>query len=306
MLAVALILATQAALAQRGTAGTQTAARLSATTDTVALGRPIRIALAIQYPGGRTVLLPDTLKGYGRFEYGGMRTIPGARREADGWVYDSIEVTLRSFNAAAEQKLAATLGFVRGQDTLRIQTNTLTFRFNARIPQYDDKLALKKNFDLAHITPTPNYLLWFIIAFSVIGVCVVGFFVLQKPVRLWLRRRRLQRQYDALQGALQQTRQLLPAQPLQFINQLNGLWKDYLDYDWRAQLRTQTAREVSLVLQTKLPETANRNVLQQLCTLEEQVNYARRPLPNEEALALCNALNEILAGEYARRKEAAL
>lgn len=283
----------------------QTFARLSAATDTIALGRPFTVSLMMRYPGVRSPLLPDSTRGYGKFVLEGLHYPPGARTEKDGWVTDSVVLTLRAFDVADTQTLRAQVGFVRDKDTLRLATNTLRFRFRARIQQYNDALQLKKNFDLAHVEPTPNYLLWFVIAFIIIASCVIGFFLLQKPVRRWLHRRRLQRQYEGLLEKLLQAQQLLPAQPLQFINQLNGVWKDYLDADWRAQLRTQTAREVDAVLRQKMAEADGRITLQQLCQLEEQVNYARRPLPMAEVEALLQALRTTLAQEYERRKEAA-
>ncbi len=276
--------------------------------DTVAVGKAIVLRIGVRYPvGARLVLLPDTVKAYRPFEVVGTRTVPDAQATEGDMVKDSLEVTLRTWEVEARQTVQLHAAYVRAPgDSIKVTSNAATVRLNTRVPQVVPSLQYRRDFSLAHITEPIDLRPWVIALGVLLALGVIGFFVLRKPFRKWLYRRNLTRRYAELQQQLTAQYAGLAQEPVRSINEINRLWKEFLDADWRAHLRSLTAQELMHYLQQtdRLPQD-NKQVLVKLCKLEEQVNYAKMPLASSEFEKLYSGLQQVVAVEFQRRKETA-
>ncbi len=278
-------------------------ATLEALDKQIMVGKPFRAQLEVVHPADMVVIFPDTGGGFAPFEL--QRRSPEPTRTEDGISIDFAMYNLWTWEVDSLQYLQLPIGYIKGEDTLYLLSNSEQLNFVPTLPMDNDSLAFKRIENLAPVGEPVEWGFWAAFFAVLIILLGIGARLLYKPIRKWLRRRRIEREWKRYQLKLQKVQGHL-SQPETYLLELAKVWKGYFDRDWKRGLGSLSTRE--LVDELKGMESItqdNKSTLYQLNRTADRVTYGGEQLPEPELTGYYNRVSNIMTLEYRRRKEAA-
>lgn len=282
----------------------QVTALLTTTDKQVQVGLPFRVQLEVEHPADMVVIFPDTGLDYAPYELYARQ--PMATRTEDGISTDLVLYQLYSWSIDSLQYISLPVGYIAGGDTNTFFSNTEELLFIPKIPTLTDSTEFLYLQDLAKVAEPVNWTVTGILLVVLVLLLGLGTAFLYGPIRKYLLRRRIDREWRRYQQqllALEGQRDNQEA----FLLGLARVWKGYLDRNWQRGLGSLSSKELKTALdQISTLDEADREVLYELNRSADRVTYAGgSPLPSSQLERFFTEARRIMAGEYRRRKEAA-
>lgn len=218
-------------------------AKLAFLTDTFALGRVVQLSLKITHPDTQVVIFPKTEKNLGIFEVVGQNFLP--TQTQDHISTDEAHYQLQGFEVVNTAAVSLSYAYVAGSDTLTMQVDSDTIRLNERIANTDglEKIAYKSFAGVEQVSDPLNPIV--MVIGGILTLLVMGFFasVLNKPVRNYLRRQHIKREWANVRRQLQKL-QAKQGQQAFYLDELNKLWKEIIGREHHIPFRSYTTSEL--------------------------------------------------------------
>lgn len=262
-------------------------ARLSA--DTVLLGQPFTLTVSAGYPATTELFYPDTGSNYAPFELLNREFYPTST--LNGISADCVVYHLAAFELGKHQTLQLPVYLVATHaDSTLYQTPTVGLIVAEVIQQPVDTLSVKATDNFLPIKQKLNYPYIIIIGLCGLGILLIGFVSLRRPIAKWFKLRRLNRlhqqflaDFETIIAQLQATNQ-----PATFAQKLLVVWKKHLTKLTAQPFDTFTSKQVVAAL-------PNQQVEQVLHTIDACI-YGGRPAPNLPSEA--NVLKQIAIEKF--------
>ncbi len=268
--------------------------------DSLDLGRPTKVWMEIQHPSDVVVVFPDSASDFDSWEI--AEAIPFATETKNQVSTDKKAYLIRSFEIDSMQYLRLPYRFLLGPDTVLRFTDYDSIAFRTRIPVMPDSAVFFSHAGLTDISDTPDYLLWGLIIVVVHVFIGLLFVLLRKPIRRVFAMRKLEKEWKKVTERLGKTQQLIP-QPQAFMNEVNFIWKHYLDPQKHFSLATLSSSELAQTLpQLAQLDSGEQNALLQLSQKADLVLYAGKAMNEQQLISVPQQLQDVLKKEFERRK----
>ncbi|MEL6673732.1 MAG: hypothetical protein AAFR61_16120 [Bacteroidota bacterium] len=280
--------------------GQEVQAILSFDSDTMAIGMPVSLKLAIQHPQDVMVEFP-TPRDFEPFEWVGSEPEPTQTLEGISW--DVVTYQVRSFSLEEAQALFVPYAYYSGQDTFRAYAFSDTIRLNLRLTEWDPSMQYNLQTGLLELQDPPNYLLWISIILGVAALLLVIGYFLRHPVQRYLAYQKNQTEWQVVRRRLRKLED--EADQVYLFKELSQLWKGYLDPRDRRGFRFMTTTELRNHLERDPGfSQGQRGVLIRASQQGDQVIYAGKSLERPEIKHLIGELKQVLGHIYQIRKKA--
>lgn len=280
--------------------GQEVKASLRFLVDTFAVGKPIPLYMEIRHPDSVAVIFPDR-KQFAPFELVSIDADP--TQTTDGRSLDAAIYIVRSFEMRDTQRVNLSYGYILGPDTIWRSLNSDYVRLNYRSQPADstENLSLKSIDDIWAMA-TPTDFSWVgLVIFSVLVLALLAIGLLRKPIRRILHIRRNRQEWASIRKRITQVGEL--EDQGQLFDQLNHLWKQYLDPGEELGLRSMTTTELRNaesfpdLLQTR------QHLLIYASQLADQAIYAEELVPDEEVQSIIWELQELMREVFEIREQ---
>ena len=267
------------------------------------IGKPTPLLMHIEHPEDMVVIFPDSGKAFLPYELVGREVRP--TETANGRSVDEVTYSIRSFEIDSLQTIRLPFRYITiDGDTISEYTDPATILLLPAVPVYSDSLKLRPHTGLFPIYEPPNYLLMFVGITVLVLLLVILTILLWKPVRRKIRRWRLEKDWKKVDAKMQQTMGQI-SQPVSFIEQLNQIWKAYMDKTWKASLKSRTTPELKeLLFQVEALSPEEKNFLYRSSEIADMLIYAKKGASGQELDKVWQGVYQLLQAEFRRRKEA--
>jgi len=275
-------------------------ARLSFKGDSLRLGVPVVMRLAVRLPDGDMFVVEDR-EGYFRpFELVTYTELPPAVKE--GYAIYLRDYTLRSFEAISPQQVTLSILHIsEGDTTLKTVKSDLL-----PLVEMVDSLQLKtaeytRDESMLAVKDNPNYMRGLLI---LLLVCVsIGLIYLsaRKPLKRWYRRRQIRKEWDNIYQMYQQLEKHATSHRA-YITAMDMLWRSYLYPHQPEKLKSMTTSELKLA-HAKLSAYSEyeQNILQEISILKDQIIHAEQRVDTSRLGELNQQLLIVLRKSYKLR-----
>lgn len=283
-----------------GTHAQEVLAILEFETDTVSIGRQIPLHLSISHPEDMVVIFPMGKSEFAPFELAGRDV--KATETSDGFSVDAVTYQLRTFDLSPKQAIALSYGYIVGRDTIKEIIRSDSLRLNFHLQDDVETGAFQSIDGVLPLSPPPNYSLWTMVGVILLILIGVIAILLRRPIDRYLKLQRLKQEWIEVRKQLKRLGQD-DDQSYQ-LDQLNHLWKSYLDPDDSIGFLSMTTTELknNLPLLMFLTRT-QKDILLQAAMAGDQVIYANEPIAKEEVDTLIWNLHEIIDTVYEERQD---
>ncbi|MEZ4772217.1 MAG: hypothetical protein R3D00_03475 [Bacteroidia bacterium] len=274
-------------------------ANLEFATDTMAIGRPVVLRMAIEHPEGSVVVFPRDPRLFAPFEF--VRADAEPTRTVNQVSWDVVNYTLRSFELYPRQAVNLPFIWISQKDSIKEYITSDTIRLVERIAEVTDDLRYKNGGDIIGLQDPPNYIIIFGIILATLFALVIIAILLRKPIQRYLTLRRIQQEWGGIKRQIRRLEQM--QDQAKVLDELNLLWKKYLDPDDTYALRTKTTTELREdISRIQGFSIEQQKVLIQTALTGDQVIYAGEVIEKPEVLRMITEVRNILGYAYERRK----
>ncbi|MEM7660175.1 MAG: hypothetical protein AAF399_28970 [Bacteroidota bacterium] len=279
-------------------------ATLAFDSDTTAVGRLQQVVMEIFHPEDIVVVFPLNKEAFLPFELVSQEAEP--TRTEEGKSIDRVIYQVRTFELKEKQALRLPYAYLppgtQQQDTSWEYVSSDTIRLKARIAEEQAADSLEAFGELDQVSEPPDYSLLTILGIILLIMLVPLGIFLRGPIQRYLRLQGLKQEWQSIRkeikGLGKQTDQA------EVLNQLNRIWKHYLDPDDTVGLRSMTTTE----LQIHIPELMfltrpQQEILLKLSQVSDQVIYAGEHIQEDVISGLTWELYEVIDATYQERKE---
>ena len=282
--------------------GQLTMANLAFGKDSFRVGERVPLHLAIYHPADAVVGFPDTKRAFGLLEvvqstYERTRTIAGVS-------IDTITYQVRCFELAPKIGLTLPYYLVQGGDTIWQNTPSDTIYLSAQIAALNPQPPFLVHKEVIALEEPIDYgMLALVVGLGALALLGLGR-VMRKPVKRFLRIRQLKGEWSHIKKRLDMLA-LQAAQPANYLDELNHIWKDYLDPKATFALRSLTTTELGVSIgnleELKMEDSQR---LLQCAKAADQAIYAGEPISSDTLTQQKTAVQEILSTVFRFRIEA--
>ncbi len=281
----------------------QVTANLTSQTTMVRLGMPFEVELTVRHPEKTVVIFPDSAKDFIPYEI--ESSLPRPTNTDAGFSEDVKIYQLYNWIIDSAQTFQLPVKFIDSKgDTQTVVSNQIELLYQPEIAAYADSLQFKMIDEIAEVREPVNWIAWGILITVALIILLVIFVVGYKPVRNWLRRGKIEREYKRYLGHLMRVQEKGGNQE-EFLPELNKVWRGYFDRDKRHALSALTTTELKAALPL-LPslDEMDKEQLAKLSEASDLVTFAGRPQPDQLMTQYFEGVKIAMEKEYKRRKEA--
>ena len=275
-------------------------AELGFLTDTMSLGKAVSLRMVVEHPADVAIIFPDRRSDFQPFEL--MRIDAEPTRTVNGVSLDAVTYQIRSFASRLEQSVSLYVGTVEGQDTSWQQLNSGPILRVPRLSPEADQPSFRMQKDWVSLAEPPNYTLWLILLSAAGLLIAAAIYFLRKPVRRILAERGLVNEWNQTKRSIRRITSLSDQRIL--FDELNTLWKSYLDPEEALALRTMTTTELKdVVLRIRFLNAEQQQTLLQTARSGDQVIYAGKRFSPAEAKRFCTQVLNVLHSVYREKQK---
>ncbi len=291
------------ALAQAPAHAQEVSARLELLTDTVALGRPFGLRLEVSHPADVMIFTPRGKKDFFPFELIDME--PEPTRTRNGVSIDAVTYQLSTFQLGSEQALTLSVGYRRPDSdeitVLSVQSEAI--RLMERIPDASDQLEYREHDALPPLKDAPNLVLLFLYLIAAVVLLGLAGLWLQGPLERYFRIRKVRLEWSRVARKIEQIQEMKTDQASR-LEQLNRIWKTYLDPKGQLALLSMTTTELMHAIRemTEIHPKEQEKLIRTSRAADEVI-YAGHELPPDQMQRLIGQVSELLLGVYQHRIE---
>jgi len=199
----------------------------------VKLGEPIAFTLSVRHPESATVLFPDSTYAFTPFEFTRKYAAPTSTRQ--GISYDSATYVLTTFEIDSLQSLRLPVYVIHQGDSSAVYSSSDTVQFVRMVFDVPDsvsaaQLPLRTNTQWWKVEQAFNYPVALLVLGITVVVLVLVYVIFGKKIRLWLKRRKLMRQFEAYRNSFtSELNTLRDSFSPEKAEQLLVQWKKYME-----------------------------------------------------------------------------
>lgn len=277
-------------------------ASLSFHQDSAFVGEVIQLDFVIQHPPEVAIAFPDSGPVFNPFEV--VKLEPKLTQTREGVSYDTLRIHLRTFFLNPQQYLQLPFFYVSLQDTLNGQVRSDTIAIKHQVFSIAPPPPLKSREEIIPVSTPPDYRMWAIISLASLLLGAGITLVLRKPIRQYIQRRKLQREWQGLTKNIKQLDASLD-KPDTFLDLLNEYWKSYLDPKHHFSLRSLTTKELAQHLsQLKEVTTSDQETLHQVAQAGDMAIYAGENISHDHLQQHQKTVQKILSQVFKNRLKA--
>lgn len=279
----------------------EVSARLELLTDTTVLGRPFGLRLEVTHPPDVMIFTPRGKKDFFPFDLIEME--PEPTQTIDGVSTDAVTYYLSTFQLETKQSIALQIGFRKPDSEVieSISIKSKSIRLIERIPEVTDSLTYRAHTALPKLEDPPNLFLLFLYFVALATIIGLAALWLQAPVERYLRIRKVKSDWNRVARKIQQLQELKLDQT-NLLDQLNRIWKTYLDPHGKYSLLSLTTTELLPVIR-EIPEidSAEQETLIRISRTVDEVIYAGHELLTGQLKEMAQRVNDLLYDVHKRR-----
>lgn len=256
--------------------------------------------MSLTHPEEMVVIFPRKEEAFQPFELVSSDVTP--TKTKSGISVDAVRYRLRTFDLAPKQAVLLPYAYLIGSDTIQkfVRSDSLQILF--RIPKGEESGNFQAFEGILTLPLPPNYSLWILIGIILLILLFILAIFLRQPLDRYLKLQRLKQEWMEVRKELKRLERHTD-QSYQ-MDQLNHLWKEYLDQSDEIGLLSMTTTE----LQNNLPllmflTRSQKDILLKASQVGDQVIYAGESIPQEDFNTLIWELHEIIDTAYEERKE---
>lgn len=269
--------------------------------DTFAIGKPVPLYMEIRHPDSVAVIFPDR-KQFAPFELVSLEVDPTETKDQQS--RDAVVYMVRSFTMRDTQRVSLSYAFALGTDTVRRQLRSDYIRLNYRTTETDTTQSLAlRSIDSVWQMATPADFSWVgLVVLGFLLLCLLTITLLRKPIRRVLHIRRNRQEWASVRKRL--TRLSSIDNQASLFDQLNQLWKQYLDPREEVGLRSMTTTELRAA-SGKLPASiqARQKLLVRASEMADQVIYAGQAVADSEVQMVLWELQDLMLKVFEQREK---
>ena len=274
-------------------------AKLEFQTDTVQIGQVVAVKMVIEHPAEVILVFPES-RDFAPFEL--VSREPEPTQTINGVSWDVVTYQVRSFSLATKQAIRLPYSFYGRRDTIQRFVSTDSIYMSLVTPEDISGLEYQSHDGMISMVDPPNYLGIGILVAAIFVVMAIAGFFLRKPLEKYLAIRKTDLEWRAVKKQLKRMENL-PDQ-IKLFDQLNQLWKAYLDPDDSIGLRSMTTTEIRREIIKFSDYSMNQQqVLINTSRTADQVIYAGKTLRLAEVLEILENIKKVLGSTYLRRKK---
>lgn len=278
-------------------AGQDLSGTLSFMEDSLAIGRPIGVRMAIKHPADVVVIFPEA-REFAPFEL--VSFAPEPTQTLDGYSWDVAIYQVRSFQLKDRQALKLPYAYYQGSDTIRKFVRTDSITLNRRVLGGEDRTAFKAQEGLESLEDPPNYFRIFLLVAGILSLFLGVMLLLRKPIKRYLIIRRNRLDWLSFKRRLRELENMHD-QPKLF-DQLTQLWKGFLDPEDESGYRSMTTTEFKEALLTRSDFTLEQQqVLVEAAQLADQSVYAGERIQPHKITNILVQIRNVMSYVYADR-----
>ena len=272
-------------------------ARLEFQQDTMAVGKPVGVRMAIKHPSDVVVIFPEA-RAFAPFELVSFE--PEPTQTLDGYSWDVVVYKVRSFQLQDQQALRLPYAYYMGSDTVRRFVKTDSIRLNRRVKGGEDRTKFSLQDGLVSMEDPPNYFRMFLLISGIISLMLGFLLLLRKPIRKYLIIRRNRLDWQSFKRQLRELENLSD-QPKLF-DRLTQLWKGFLDPEDLSGYRSMTTTEFKEALQGRADfSLEQQQVLVEAAQLADKSVYAGERIEPNQITNILVQLKNVMGYVYAER-----
>lgn len=272
-------------------------ATLEFQSDSLIIGRPIAVKMAIQHPADVVVIFPEA-REFAPFELVSFE--PEPTQTLDGQSWDIVVYQVRSFQLEDKQALKLPYAFYDRNDTIRRFARTDSIKLNRRVQGGEDRTVFKMQDGLESLQDPPNYFRVFLLASGVLSLVLGLLLMLRKPIKRYLIIRRNRLDWLSFKRRLRELENLHD-QPKLF-DRLTQLWKGFLDPEDQSGYRSMTTTEFKEALLLRADFTLEQQqVLIEAAQLADQSVYAGERIQPHRITNILVQIRNVMSFVYASR-----
>ncbi|MDX1909160.1 MAG: hypothetical protein SF053_19130 [Bacteroidia bacterium] len=252
-------------------------------TDTVSIGRPVRLRLTVEHPQDAELLLQESRDAFWPFEL--MNTMREPSRNNLPMALTLISYRLRTFEVMPRQAVRIRMAAVIYGDTIPIEVVSDSIRLNSRIQHVTPELSYRPHQTLAPLADPPDYTRLGIMGAGLLITLIILGVSLRKPLIRYFRLRQIRREWLNTVRRVQNMEQ--ERDPVLYVSAMNALWKGLLDPEDQYGLKSMTTTELSRYMD-EIPGITDlqRDALLHASRTGDRVVHAGLPLTNDDAVSI--------------------
>ncbi len=270
--------------------------------DSFSMGMPIVLHCEVEKLPETSIQFPRYSLAYAPFDW--IRTVRISRKNQEQFILESYDIYLKSFELLQEQSVRFKFGWMTDRDTAFQEVRSDTVSLVRMVHGNPLNTPFRKDQALVYVqTPLDltNFILWIIIL-GVVGFTL--FYTLKKPVLVWWKLYKLKKSWEQVKHKLTLLEQQSSRQVLYF-QQLNSLWKTYLDPFNLYSLGSLTTTELQQVLvHFSFLDTSERAWFVKVSEKSDLVIHAGKELPEEAINEVTQKMATVLSQIYEKKRKA--
>lgn len=277
--------------------GQELSGTLSFQEDSLVIGRPIGVRMAIKHPADVVVIFPEA-REFAPFEL--VSFAPEPTETLDGFSWDVVVYQVRSFQLKDKQALKLPYAYYVGNDTVRKFVRTDSIKLNRRVLGGEDRTIFKSQEGLESLEDPPNYFRIFLLVAGILSLVLGILLLLRKPIKRYLIIRRNRLDWLSFKRRLRELENLHD-QPKLF-DQLTQLWKGFLDPEDESGYRSMTTTEFKEALLSSSDFTLDQQqVLVEAAQLADQSVYAGERIQPHRITNILVQIRNVMSYVYTSR-----
>lgn len=162
--------------------------------DSISIGQDVHFWISASYPPDLEVIFPDSLYDFAPFELSYKTFFPSEIKE--GMAYDSTVYSLQSFEIDKIQYLKLRATLLKEYDSTFISTGMDSVFLKELLSVVSDSTQLKTNLAYQLVDTEFNYPLMYYILGGLIILIILLLLIFGKRIAIWIKTRRLKKQYE--------------------------------------------------------------------------------------------------------------
>ena len=272
-------------------------AKLEFLEDSMAVGKPVNLRMSIKHPADVVVVFPEA-REFSPFEL--VSFDPEPTETLDGFSWDVVVYTVRSFILEDKQALRLPYAYYEGKDTVRRFVRTDSIRLNRRVKGGEDRDKFMMQDGLESLEDPPNYFRIFLLVSGILSLLLGFLLLLRKPIKRYLIIRRNRLDWMSFKRQLRELENLAD-QPKLF-DRLTQLWKGFLDPEDSNAYRSMTTTEFKeALLENSKFTLEQQQVLVEAAQLADKSVYAGERIQPHQITNILVQIKNVMAHVYAER-----
>jgi hypothetical protein len=282
--------------------GQKVEAKLNFLQDSAFVGEVMRLDFVIQHPPEVAIAFPDSGPVFKPFEV--VKMEPRLTQTRESVSHDTLSIYLRTFFLFPEQYIQLPFSYFALSDTFygRVRSDTVLIRH--QIFSLAPPPPLKSREGIIPISTPPDYRMWAIVGLISLLLGLGVILGLRKPVKQFLTRRKLTREWQVLSKNMKQLNKIQD-KPDTFLDLLNQYWKSYLDPRHHFSLRSLSTKElvhqISRLEEVSAPE---QKALLEVAQIGDLAIYAGQSVSKDHLKKHQKAVQKILSQVFKNRLKA--